>query len=133
MFFRASTAFTLVVSLTAVFSAPLQTRQGTGTDFVPQACSGPNFTGTCVDLGTTIGDGRGTCTPLPFAAKSLKLNVDNDCVTTTTIDCSPDFSDPNSVATEHFSNDADIKNLRVIATSVSCQTIPGLVNGLFPQ
>jgi hypothetical protein len=48
-------------------------------------------------------------------------------------DCTLDFSDPNDFAVEHFSDDADVNNLSVVVKSLSCQAIPGLVNGLFPQ
>ncbi|KAF7312584.1 hypothetical protein MIND_00272500 [Mycena indigotica] len=134
MFFRASIAFALVASLTAVFSAPVAAPVVEArADFTPLACSGPNLTGTCVELGSTLGDGRGTCTDLKFEAKSLKLNVDNDCVSFTKTGCTIDFANSNDFATEHFSDDADVNNLTPKVLSLSCQTIPGLVNGLFPQ
>jgi hypothetical protein len=58
-------------------------------DFVPQACSGPNGTGTCTPLNVTLGDGLGSCTNLDFLAKSLILNVDNDCVSTKCVPATP--------------------------------------------
>ncbi|KAF7328557.1 hypothetical protein MVEN_02543400 [Mycena venus] len=128
MFFRTSVALSLVLSFSviAVYSAPLKRA-----DFVPQACSGPNGTGTCVDLNVTVGDGPGACTNVN-APKSLILNVDNDCVSIPGPDCNLDF-EAGDVAVEHFSDDADINNLSVSFQSISCQQIPGLVNGLFPQ
>ncbi|KAJ7721615.1 hypothetical protein B0H16DRAFT_1602295 [Mycena metata] len=132
MFFSASIALTFVLSLSgiAVHSAPVKI--AARADFVPKACSGPNGTGTCVELGVTIGDGRGTCTNVDSPV-SLVLNVDNDCVSTQNPDCALDFNNPNDVAVEHFSDDADINNLAPGIKSISCQAIPGLVNGLFPQ
>ncbi|KAJ7023726.1 hypothetical protein C8F04DRAFT_1401500 [Mycena alexandri] len=132
MFFSASIALTFVLSLSgiAVRSAPVKI--AARADFVPKACSGPNGTGTCVELGVTIGDGRGTCTNVDSSV-SLVLNVDNDCVSTQNADCTLDFTNPSDVAVEHFSDDADINNLPPGIKSISCQAIPGLVNGLFPQ
>ncbi|KAJ7876677.1 hypothetical protein B0H14DRAFT_2713652 [Mycena olivaceomarginata] len=101
MFFSASIALSLVLAFSriSVYSAPKLAVRG---DFVPQACSGPN--------------GTGTCTP---------LNV------TWNADCTIDFNDENDFAVEHFSSDPDINDLSVVVKSVSCQAIPGLVNGLF--
>jgi hypothetical protein len=54
-------------------------------DFVPQACSGPNLTGTCTPLNVASSNPTGpainpaACTNVSNP-KSLKLNVDNDCV-----------------------------------------------------
>jgi hypothetical protein len=54
-------------------------------DFVPQACSGPNGTGTCVDLNVASSNPTGpainpaACTNVNNP-KSLVLNPDNDCV-----------------------------------------------------
>ncbi|KAF7316622.1 hypothetical protein HMN09_00394800 [Mycena chlorophos] len=134
MFFRASIATVLTASLVAVYSAPIAAPVVARADFTPQACSGPNLTGTCTDLATTVGsDTPGGCTNLSAPALSLKLNVDNDCVSFTQTGCTIDFNNPNDFATEHFSDDADINDLTPVVLSVSCQTIPGLVNGLFPQ
>ncbi|KAJ7618876.1 hypothetical protein DFH06DRAFT_1236666, partial [Mycena polygramma] len=76
----ASITLTVVLSLAAVRSAPVARA-----DFVPQACSGTNGSGTCVDIATApVGqhvDAAG-CTNVN-APKSLKLNVDNDCVSFT--------------------------------------------------
>ncbi|KAJ6605253.1 hypothetical protein DFH09DRAFT_1121054 [Mycena vulgaris] len=133
MFFSASIALSLVFAFSgiAVHSAPV--KLAVRGDFVPQACSGPNGTGTCTPLNVTLGDGRGSCTNLDFLAKSLILNVDNDCVSTKNADCTIDFNDENDFAVEHFSSDPDINDLSVVVKSVSCQAIPGLVNGLFPD
>ncbi|KAF7292566.1 hypothetical protein MIND_01153900 [Mycena indigotica] len=144
MFFRASIAFALIaassLSLTAVFSAPVAApnsvvgfeARAAAADFVPLACARPNLQGNCIALGTTKGDGPGTCTNLIFEAKSLRLNLNNDCVSFPGRDCKLDF-DKGESAVEHFSNDADINDLKLKIVSVSCQSIPGLVNGLFPQ
>ncbi|KAJ7117977.1 hypothetical protein C8R43DRAFT_1036575 [Mycena crocata] len=130
MFFSASIAFTFVLSLSgiAVHSAPIVARE----DFVPLACDGVNLTGNCTPLRVTVGDGLGLCTNVANV-KSLKLNVDNDCVSHPLPDCTIDFANPNSFAVEHFSDDKDINNIQVEIQSISCQAIPGLVNGLFPQ
>ncbi|KAJ7892232.1 hypothetical protein B0H13DRAFT_2024483 [Mycena leptocephala] len=132
MFFSASIALSLVLSFSgiAVHSAPV--KLAVRADVVPQACSGPNGTGTCTPLNVTLGDGLGACTNVD-TPQSLVLNVDNDCVSFKNADCTLDFSDPNDFAVEHFSDDADVNNLSVVVKSLSCQAIPGLVNGLFPQ
>ncbi|KAF8196190.1 hypothetical protein K438DRAFT_1760370 [Mycena galopus ATCC 62051] len=67
----------------------------------------------------------------PPPPKSLVLNPDNDCVSNTITGCFPDvLNDPNAVATEHFSNDADIGDLQTVILSINCEADPGFVNGL---
>ncbi|KAJ7489040.1 hypothetical protein FB451DRAFT_1552951 [Mycena latifolia] len=123
MFFSASIAFTVVLSLSgiAVRSAPVVARD----DFVPTACTGPNGTGTCTAL-KVADDTPSSCTNVSNV-RSLVLNVDNDCVSFPFADC--DFGD--SFATEHFSDDSS--DLSIAIQSISCSAVPGLVNGLFPQ
>ncbi|KAJ7724322.1 hypothetical protein DFH07DRAFT_855034 [Mycena maculata] len=133
MFFSASIAFTFVLTLSGmpVHSAPVVAR-----DFVPQACTGTNGSGTCTPLNVASPNTSGpannpaACTNVS-GIQSLVLNVDNDCVTFPLPDCTLDFSDPNSVATEVFSDGQG--DLTQVIQSVSCQAVPGLVNGLFPQ
>ncbi|KAJ7687734.1 hypothetical protein B0H17DRAFT_1332350 [Mycena rosella] len=137
MFFSASIAFTFVLSLSgiAVHSAPVAQRA----DFVPTACTGPNGTGTCTPLNVASPQppplpaiNPAACTNVSNV-RSLVLNVDNDCVSFPTPDCTLDFSDPNSFATEHFSDDSDVGDLTIPIASISCEADPGTVNGLFPQ
>ncbi|KAJ7256194.1 hypothetical protein B0H12DRAFT_1112758 [Mycena haematopus] len=134
MFFSASIALTFVLGMSgiAVHSAPVA-RQA---DFVPQACSGPNLTGTCVPLNVAQPNTSGpainpaACTNVNNP-KSLKLNVDNDCVSFASPDCQNDFANnPDAFATEHFSDDADINDLQLTIQSISCEADPGFVNGL---
>ncbi|KAJ7664565.1 hypothetical protein DFH06DRAFT_1295754 [Mycena polygramma] len=127
----ASIALTVVLSLAAVRSAPVAIRA----DFVPQACSGTNGSGTCVDIATApVGQhvNAAGCTNVD-SPKSLKLNIDNDCVSFTNKDCVVDFASGTDFATEHFSDDADINDLTSNIQSIQCETDPGTVNGLFPQ
>ncbi|KAJ7763300.1 hypothetical protein B0H16DRAFT_1804290 [Mycena metata] len=123
MFFSASIALTFILSLSgiAVRSAPV--KNTARADFVPKACSGPNGTGTCVELGVTQGLGRGTCTNVEDPA-SLILNEDNDCVSLPHPDCFLDFNNPSDIAVEHFSTDKDINNLAPGIKSLSCQAAP---------
>ncbi|KAJ7283297.1 hypothetical protein C8J57DRAFT_1709728 [Mycena rebaudengoi] len=128
MFFSASIAFTLLLSLSAtVSSAPLSNRA-----VVAQVCSGSKGTGACTPL--NIGDNSpADCTEIAGVATSLILNVDNSCVSFQNPGCSivaPDGS-VNTVAREHFSDDAG--DLEPGVRSISCSVTPGLVNGLFPQ
>ncbi|KAJ7131430.1 hypothetical protein C8R44DRAFT_871923 [Mycena epipterygia] len=130
MFFSASIAFTFVLSLPgiAVHSAPIAAR-----DFVPQACTGTNGSGTCTPLNVASPNPTGpainpaACTNVSNVG-SLVLNVDNDCVSFP----NPDCSIGDSFATEHFSDDSgDLTGIQI--QSISCEADPGTVNGLFPQ
>ncbi|KAJ7677706.1 hypothetical protein DFH06DRAFT_1465619 [Mycena polygramma] len=131
MFFSASIALTFVLSLSgiAVHSAPIAARQ----DFVPQACSGPNGTGTCTDLNVASPNTSGpainpaACTNVD-GPQSLVLNEDNDCVSFLNADCTIDFTNPNDFAVEHFSDDSG--TIRAGIKSISCEADPGFVNGL---
>ncbi|KAF7377299.1 hypothetical protein MSAN_00150300 [Mycena sanguinolenta] len=131
MFFSASIALTFAAAMSgiAVRSAPVA-RQA---DFVPQACSGPNLTGTCVSLDVApAGQHAGTagsCTNVSNP-QSLKLNPDNDCVSFPTADCQLDFTNPNDIATEHFADDDNINNLGISILSIACEADPGFVDGL---
>ncbi|KAJ7444627.1 hypothetical protein B0H11DRAFT_2249904 [Mycena galericulata] len=126
MFFSASIAFTFVLSLSgiAVRSAPVVAR-----DFVPQACTGINGSGTCTPLNVASSNPTGpainpaACTNVS-GIKSLVLNPDNDCVTFP----QPDCSIGDGFATEQFSDDSG--NLSQDVQSVSCEADPGFVNGL---
>ncbi|KAJ7019244.1 hypothetical protein C8F04DRAFT_1148368 [Mycena alexandri] len=106
MFFSASIAFTFVLTLSgiAVHSAPIALRA----DFVPQACSGPN--------------GTGTCTPLNVASPNTSGPAINPAA------CTNNCEFGGGVATEHFSDDSS--NLPPGIQSVSCEADPGFVNGL---
>ncbi|KAJ7127314.1 hypothetical protein C8R43DRAFT_700643 [Mycena crocata] len=125
MFFSASIAFTLVLSLSgiAVRSAPV-TRQ-----IVPLGCTGPNGTGTCSPLNVASPNppplpaiNPAACTHLPAGVRSLVLNPDNSCVTFSDLNCQ-------SGPVEHYSNDsADLP--AGTFRSVSCEEDPGFVNGL---
>ncbi|KAJ7161178.1 hypothetical protein C8R46DRAFT_1194484 [Mycena filopes] len=134
MFFSASIALTFVLSLSgiAVHSAPIKI--AARADFVPQACSGPNGSGTCVDLNVAQPNETGpainpaACTNVDSPV-SLVLNVDNDCVSFPNADCQLDFEN-GDFATEHFSNDDDINSLAPGIKSISCEADPGFVNGL---
>ncbi|KAJ7922666.1 hypothetical protein B0H13DRAFT_2267411 [Mycena leptocephala] len=134
MFFSASIALTFVLSFSgiAVHSAPVAI--AAREDFVPQACSGPNLTGTCTPLNVASSNPTGpainpaACTNVSNP-KSLKLNVDNDCVSFPLPDCQIDF-ESGGFATEHFSDDQDINNLQTAIASISCEADPGFVNGL---
>ncbi|KAJ7176954.1 hypothetical protein C8R46DRAFT_47036 [Mycena filopes] len=127
MFFSASIAFTFALTLSgiAVHSAPITLRA----DFVPQACSGPNGTGTCTPLNVASPNTSGpainiaACTNVD-SPLSLVLNEDNDCTTFLNQNC--EFG--GGVATEHFSDDSG--NLPPGIQSVSCEADPGFVNGL---
>ncbi|KAJ6598147.1 hypothetical protein DFH09DRAFT_53571 [Mycena vulgaris] len=130
MFFSASIAFTFFLSLSgvAVHSAPIVARE-----FVPQACTGPNGTGTCTPLNVAPSNppplpaiNPAACTNVSNV-RSLVLNVDDDCVSFPFPNC--DIGD--SFATEHFSDDSG--DLTIAIQSISCEAFPGLVNGLFPQ
>ncbi|KAJ7176897.1 hypothetical protein C8R46DRAFT_1030149 [Mycena filopes] len=132
MFFSASIALTFVLSLSgiAVRSAPIAARA----DFVPQACSGPNGSGTCVDLNVAPRNqptDAAACTNVDSPV-SLVMNVDNDCVSFPNADCNLDF-EKGDFAVEHFSSDDNINSLAPGIKSISCQAFDGLVNGLFPQ
>ncbi|KAJ7028821.1 hypothetical protein C8F04DRAFT_1237309 [Mycena alexandri] len=135
MFFSASIALTFVLSLSgiAVHSAPI--KMAARADFVPKACSGPNGTGTCVDLNVASPNPTGpainpaACTNVNSPV-SLVMNVDNDCVSFKNADCHIDFTNPDDFATEHFSNDPDINSLAPGILSISCEADPGDVNGL---
>ncbi|KAJ7282435.1 hypothetical protein C8J57DRAFT_1218653 [Mycena rebaudengoi] len=121
MLFSASIAFTFLLSLSAVQSAPLSRRQAV----VAQACSGPNGTGACIVL--KIADrGPESCTNVG-QVKSLILNPENSCVSLPNPDCDVGTG----VASEHFSDDKG--DLEDGVRSLSCSFTPGLVNGLFPQ
>ncbi|KAJ7138827.1 hypothetical protein C8R46DRAFT_1136312 [Mycena filopes] len=134
MFFSASIALTFVLSLAgvAVHSAPIQI--AARADFVPKACSGPNGSGTCVNLNlaqpnlTGAAANAAACTNVDSPV-SLVLNIDNDCVSFPNADCKLDFVN-HEFATEHFSNDDDINNLAPGIKSISCQADPGFVNGI---
>ncbi|KAJ7444626.1 hypothetical protein B0H11DRAFT_2291191 [Mycena galericulata] len=122
MFFSASIAFTFVLSLSgiAVHSAPIVAR-----DFVPQACTGPNGSGTCTPLNVASPNPTGpainpaACTNVS-GIQSLILNPDNDCTTFTLADCNTDEA---NFATEQFSDDSG--NLAAGILSVSCEADPG--------
>ncbi|KAJ7100841.1 hypothetical protein B0H15DRAFT_796526 [Mycena belliarum] len=128
MFFSASIAITFVLSLSgiAVRSAPLAARE----DFVPQACTGTKGSGTCTPI--KVGDVTADACTNVSNVRSLKMNVDNDCVSFPLPNCTFDFADSNSFASEHFSNDSDDLSATTIQ-SITCQAVPGLVNGLFPH
>ncbi|KAJ6564474.1 hypothetical protein B0H19DRAFT_1374790 [Mycena capillaripes] len=131
MFFSASIALAFALSFSgiAVHSAPVAARA----DFVPQACTGPNGTGTCTPLNVAQPNTSGpainpaACTNVDSPV-SLILNEDNDCVSFNNPDCTIDFSNPNDFATEHFSDDSG--NLAPGIKSISCEADPGFVNGL---
>ncbi|KAJ6541252.1 hypothetical protein DFH09DRAFT_1089534 [Mycena vulgaris] len=114
MFFAASIALTFVLSLSgiAVNSAPLAVRE-----IVPQACTGPKGTGTCIPI-----KGNAECTNTP-GIQSLVLNTDNDCVTFPFPNCDFDSANP---AREQFADDSD--NL-VGVQSVECSADPAFRNG----
>ncbi|KAJ6609517.1 hypothetical protein B0H10DRAFT_2063756 [Mycena sp. CBHHK59/15] len=126
MFFSASIALTFVLSLSgiAVHSAPVVAR-----DFVPQACTGPNGTGTCTPLNVASPNTSGpainsaACTNVSNP-RSFVLNEDNDCASFPLPDCQIG----QGFATEHFSDDSD--DLPAGIQSVSCEADPGFVNGL---
>ncbi|KAJ7054238.1 hypothetical protein C8F01DRAFT_1164502 [Mycena amicta] len=132
MFFSASivASFVLALSGIAVHSAPVAPQARA--DFVPQACSGPNGTGTCVPLNVASPNTSGpainpaACTNVNNPA-SFVLNEDNDCVSFPNADCQLNFAN-GDFATEHFSDDSS--NLAPGILSVSCEADPGFVNGL---
>ncbi|KAJ6632318.1 hypothetical protein B0H10DRAFT_1976937 [Mycena sp. CBHHK59/15] len=131
MFFPASIAFTLLLSLSgiAVHGAPVVSRE-----VVPQACTGTNGSGICLPLNVapdnTSGNGPAinpaACTNVANSVRSLILNVDNDCVGFPNPDC--ELGD--GVAQEIFSDASG--DLPAGLLSFSCSQIDGLVNGLFP-
>ncbi|KAJ6481426.1 hypothetical protein C8R47DRAFT_1218211 [Mycena vitilis] len=133
MFFSASITLTFVLSLSRITLLTVHiSTQTTRQNLVPQACSGPNGTGTCTDLNVASPNTSGpaispaACTNVE-EPQSLVLNENNDCVSFL-VDCTINFDNLNDLTVEHFSDDSG--TIRAGIKSISCEADLGFVNGL---
>ncbi|KAJ6532405.1 hypothetical protein B0H19DRAFT_1241825 [Mycena capillaripes] len=138
----ASIALTLVLSLSgAVYGAPMNSKRDSTSTVPPQVCTGTNGSGTCTNLNFAPTDSNGVpkdnspdCTNVS-GAKSLVMDVSDDCETFPFPNCQFINGDDIEVVHEIFSDEPEAGDLSSVGTiaSISCSRIDGLVNGLFPQ
>ncbi|KAJ6561897.1 hypothetical protein B0H19DRAFT_1142962 [Mycena capillaripes] len=133
MFFAASIAFFLSVSGIAQ-GAPTVKRDGT----VPlQVCTGVSGTGSCTPLNFVFGNSEGvsndpaSCTNVS-GAHSLIMDISDDCTLLMFPNCVVGLG-VDDIAREIFQSDDITNDLPGNVQSISCQRVPGLVNGLFPD